>query len=83
MTPPGHLDSVALGCTCPVLDNAHGKGCGYLTTEGEPVFIVSEACPIHGEAEFFPADTRFARDLSGPAYGAAVRVLELRRGLAK
>lgn len=73
---PGHPQSVADGCTCPVLDNAHGRGCGYLSADGEPVFIVTAGCPLHGGAEFFPDDMRFDRDLSGPAYGAAARLSE-------
>lgn len=74
--PPGHPQSVADGCTCPVLDNGHGKGCGYVSVEGEPVFIVNGDCPLHGAAEFFPDDTVFARDISEPAYGAASRLSE-------
>lgn len=73
---PGSDAAVHDGCSCPVLDNAHGRGCGYLSDAGEPMFIVSEDCKLHGAAEFFPDDTVFARDLSEPAYGAAARLTE-------
>lgn len=36
--------AVALGCTCPRLDNAYGKG--YMGCAG--VFVTREDCPIHG-----------------------------------
>ena len=73
---PGSDAAVEDGCTCPVLDNAHGKGCGYTTQDGEPVYIVSDACKLHGAAEKFPDDMGFVRDLSEPAYGAAARLKE-------
>ena len=38
---PGRRDSVEKGCTCPVLDNAHGQG-----NEGQ--FWISAGCPLHG-----------------------------------
>jgi len=37
---PGSDDSIKAGCTCPVLDNNHGRGNGP--------FWHSEDCPIHG-----------------------------------
>lgn len=73
---PGSDQAIADGCTCPVLDNAHGKGCGYVSQDGDPLFIVSHACPIHWSAETFEESTLFALDLSGPAYGAASRLGE-------
>ena len=44
---PGSDEAVEQGCTCPVLDNAHGKG--YLLQPG--VFWINEHCPIHGKPE--------------------------------
>ena len=45
MTPnPGSDEAIANGCTCPVLDNEHGKGSGW----GEGCFWMNNACPIHG-----------------------------------
>ena len=40
---PGSDEAIAAGCTCPVLDNAHGKG--YM---GIPdVFVFTVGCPVH------------------------------------
>lgn len=43
---PGSDAAVALGCTCPVIDNAHGAGRGG---DG-PRFgwVISLDCPLHG-----------------------------------
>lgn len=73
---PGSDSAVADGCTCPVLDNARGKGCGFMDSGNHPCFIIDLSCPRHGSAECFPDDMRFARDLSEPAYGAASRLSE-------
>lgn len=40
---PGSPEAVKLGCRCPVLDNAHGKG--YMGIEA--LFVYSASCPIH------------------------------------
>jgi len=47
---PGSDEALAQGCTCPVLDNAHGKG--YF---GGPdgTFVMNAECPLHG-AEAMP-----------------------------
>lgn len=43
---PGSDEAIAQGCTCPVLDNEHGRG--YM---GIPnVFVRSEKCPLHGSS---------------------------------
>ena len=47
---PGSDQAVKDNCLCPVLDNAHGKGCGYLSESGEPLFIVNLECPLHSGA---------------------------------
>lgn len=47
--PPGHPDAVQDGCTCLVLDNAHGRGCGFITLEGDPAFVVNLASVHYGE----------------------------------
>ena len=39
---PGSDAAVADGCICPVMDNAHGKGCGYTTEDGERLIAVFE-----------------------------------------
>lgn len=40
--PPGSEAALDLGCTCPVLDNARGKG------RGDGSFWVTDGCPLHG-----------------------------------
>lgn len=44
---PGSPEARALGCTCPVLDNDRGRGSGRLDANGEPVFWITEGCPLH------------------------------------
>lgn len=41
---PGSDEAIKAGCTCPVLDNSHGKG--YYMQEG--IFVMVANCPIHG-----------------------------------
>jgi hypothetical protein len=44
---PGSDEALDLGCSCPVLDNAHGRG--IWTGNGlEPAFWISADCPLHG-----------------------------------
>lgn len=43
---PGSIEAVHKGCTCPVLDNAHGKG--VHPGEADPLFWVNSSCPVHG-----------------------------------
>jgi hypothetical protein len=40
--PPGSDAARDAGCTCPVLDNGHGRGRGG----GE--YVVNHECPLHG-----------------------------------
>ena len=46
---PGSDEAIKLGCTCPVLDNAHGKGFFW---DNELCFVYSVDCPIHGNECF-------------------------------
>lgn len=46
---PGSDEAIEQGCTCAVLDNAHGKG-AYVDSDGNPVFWISCDCPIHADA---------------------------------
>jgi len=39
---PGSDAALTAGCTCPVIDNCHGKGFGP-----DPRFWVSGGCPLH------------------------------------
>ena len=43
---PGSDAAVEQGCTCPVLDNAHGKG---FLWDGAKVFWITDSCPLHGK----------------------------------
>lgn len=40
---PGSNEAIDAGCTCPVLDNSHGKG--YLGQKD--VYVMTEGCPLH------------------------------------
>lgn len=49
---PGSKNAVALGCTCPVMDNHHGRGVPWPRDDGKdptehPSFYVTEGCPVH------------------------------------
>ena len=41
---PGSDEAMAMGCTCPVLDNNHGR---HVPWPGG--YWVNEDCPIHGD----------------------------------
>jgi hypothetical protein len=45
---PGSDAALAQGCTCPVMDNAHGKG--FMGQAG--AFVTRGNCPLHGGATF-------------------------------
>ena len=40
---PGSEEAIKRGCSCAVLDNAHGRG--YMGQPG--IFVYSEGCPLH------------------------------------
>jgi len=42
---PGTEEALALGCKCPVLDNNHGRGCGWLPGH----FFYNRDCKVHAE----------------------------------
>ena len=44
---PGSDEALDQGCTCPVLDNGHGRGVG---DPDSPWFWTARDCPIHGVA---------------------------------
>lgn len=50
---PGSPEAIERGCTCPILDNAHGKGYmgGVKDEDGELVFVISQGCPLHDKTE--------------------------------
>ena len=48
---PGSDEAIASGCTCPVMDNGHGRGYlgGVTDEQGQTVFVIVVDCPIHGD----------------------------------
>jgi hypothetical protein len=44
---PGSDEAIDAGCTCPVIDNEYGRGCG-VGENGAVLFWTSGDCPIHG-----------------------------------
>lgn len=42
---PGSDAAVLLGCTCPVIDNHHGRG---IILNGERHYWMDDECPLHG-----------------------------------
>lgn len=62
---PGSDAAIALGCTCPVLDNGHGRG--YMGQPG--IYVYMASCPVHWPAgtklgPFIAADDAAAREPS-------------------
>ena len=45
---PGSDEAVAIGCTCPVLDNGRGRG---IVLNGERRWWITASCPLHGEPD--------------------------------
>jgi hypothetical protein len=43
---PGSDAAIAQGCTCPILDNARGKG---TQRHGTTVFWITAGCPLHND----------------------------------
>lgn len=43
---PGSSEAIKEGCSCPVLDNAHGRGV-YRDSEGDMVYWLNGNCPVH------------------------------------
>jgi len=44
---PGSDEAIELGCICPILDNAHGRG--YLGQKN--IFVHNCACQLHNTPE--------------------------------
>jgi hypothetical protein len=49
---PGSDAAVAIGCTCPVLDN--GRWRGTYQVDGVWQFWITPDCPLHGKTEDTP-----------------------------
>lgn len=64
---PGSDEAIKAGCTCPVLDNGHGKGSGYTFPDGTPSFWYSPNCPVHCSDRMKILDelTRLGQELGG------------------
>lgn len=47
--PPGSNEAVRIGCTCPQMDNAYGRGYmgGVTDTDGNTVYVYSIECTVH------------------------------------
>lgn len=47
---PGSDAALNMGCTCPVIDNGHGRGYmgGIKDNDGYTTFVFTEGCPVHG-----------------------------------
>lgn len=48
--PPGSDEAIDAGCTCPVLDNGHGRG-AQKDESGEWMCWINDGCPLHGTKE--------------------------------
>lgn len=48
---PGSREAIDAGCTCPVLDNAHGRGWlgGVKDSEGRTIYVYTAGCPVHDQ----------------------------------
>lgn len=52
--PPGSREARAEGCRCPVMDNGHGLGMYRNRETGDPVFVITAECPLHGTKDDSP-----------------------------
>lgn len=59
-TNPGSAEAKRLGCTCPVLDNAYGKGAVMEGKIDHEQFYTDPDCPIHRDRRLVNDD-----DLAG------------------
>lgn len=50
---PGSPEAHELGCLCPRMDNANGRGYmgGVVGQDGKTVFVVRMDCPLHGRKD--------------------------------
>jgi hypothetical protein len=46
---PGSNEALMRGCTCPVIDNGHGRGYmgGVKDKDGSTLFVYTGGCPVH------------------------------------
>ena len=56
---PGSDEAIKQGCTCPVMDNARGRG----IMGGEELgFWITAGCPLHGQEIKSPESERFTQE---------------------
>ena len=56
---PGSDEAIKQGCTCPVMDNARGRG----IMGGEELgFWITAECPLHGQEIKSPESERFTKE---------------------
>ena len=48
---PGSDAALLQGCTCPVLDNGHGRVPPMRTADGKDAWWMHADCPLHGQQE--------------------------------
>lgn len=56
---PGSDEAILKGCTCPVLDNGHGKGYlgGMKDRKGKVIYVINAECPLHGSKDVLTSYT--------------------------
>ena len=64
---PGSTEAIEEGCTCPVLDNCHGKGIPMTEHDEDMAFWITAGCPLHGIAEFAHRELESDQEESSPA----------------
>jgi len=57
---PGSDEALMRGCTCPVIDNGHGRGYmgGVKDERGQTMFVVTCGCPVHAPRPLHPFQGR-------------------------
>jgi hypothetical protein len=53
---PGSEEAVKIGCSCPRMDNAYGRGYlgGVKNEDGEVVYVINLDCQVHS-ADYDPS----------------------------
>lgn len=62
---PGSNEAIAKGCTCPVIDNGHGRG--YYGQPG--VYVYTVGCPVHAPTTGMGTINTAARSIEGGERG--------------
>jgi hypothetical protein len=53
---PGSEEARKSGCTCPIMDNAHGRGYmgGAKDENGNVMYVITQGCPLHDKSSSCP-----------------------------